>query len=120
VRNLALLVGAVTIAVFATSAMTGNAGVDQASRSQAARAVSLQKQVNELRSELICLATAAGDGVAADGYWAAEASGTPKPETSVDDRGVCKQIGVATQGTTPVPNGMAQPFRQIVKRAFGH
>lgn len=115
-RNLMILVGAVAIPVFATAAVTGNAGVN---RSAAARAVSLQAQVNELRSELICLDTIAGNGVAADGYWAQEASGTPKAETAVDDRGVCKKLGVVTQGTTPVPGGMITPFARLARRAFG-
>jgi hypothetical protein len=117
-KSLALLVGAVSIAVFMTAAVTGNAGVDKAARAQA-RAATLQQQINELRSELICLDTIAGNGVAADGYWAQEASGTPKPEDSVDDRGVCKKLHVVTQGTTPVPNSMATPFRQLARRAFG-
>ena len=118
VKNLAVLVGAVTIAVLATAALSGNAGVNRATLEQA-RAASLQQQVNELRSELICLDTIAGNGVAADGYWAAEASGTPKAEASITDRGVCKKLGVVTQGTTPVPNSMITPFKQLARRAFG-
>ena len=117
-KNLAVLVGAVTIAVLATAALAGNAGVNKAAREQA-RAATLQQQINELRNELICLDTIAGNGVAADGYWAAEASGTPKTETSVNDRGVCKKLGVVTQGTTPVPNQMIPPFDQLARRAFG-
>jgi hypothetical protein len=117
-RNLTVLVSAVAIAVFATAAVTGNAGVNRAAREEA-RAATLQQQINELRSELICLDTIAGNGVAADGYWAAEASGAPKEETSVNDRGVCKKLGVATQGTTPVPNQMIPPFTQLARRAFG-
>ncbi len=115
-KNLAVLVGAVAIAVFATAAVTGTAGVNKDAGTQA---VSLQKQVNELRSELICLATVSGDGVAADGYWAQSATGTPKQEASVDDRGVCKKLGVTTLPTTPTQGSMAQPFRQVVSRAFG-
>lgn len=118
-RKLAVLVGAVTVAVFATAALTGNAGVRKQSLGDRMQLVSLQKQVNELRNELICLDTIAGNGVAADGYWAAEASGTPKTETAVDDRGVCKKLGVVTQGTTPVPNSMIPPFHQLARRAFG-
>jgi hypothetical protein len=118
-RNLAVLTGAVAIAVFATAAVTGNAGVSKQAASDRTQVVSLQKQVNELRSELICLDTIAGNGVAADGYWAAEASGTPKSETPVNDRGVCKKLGVDTQGTTPVPNQMIPPFVQLARRAFG-
>jgi hypothetical protein len=118
-RKLAVLVGAVTVAVFATAAVTGNAGVRKQTAGDRVQIASLQKQVNELRNELICLDTIAGDGVAADGYWAAEASGVPKTEASIDDRGVCKKLGVVTQGTTPVPNQMAPPFDQLVRRAFG-
>lgn len=115
-KSLALLVTAVSVAVYATAALTGNAAVNDTSR---ARAASLQQQVNELRSELICLDTIAGNGVAADGYWAQEASGTATAEKSVDDKGVCKKLHVLTQGTLPVPNGMASPFRQLARRAFG-
>jgi hypothetical protein len=118
VKNLAVLVGAVTVAVLATAALTGNAGVNKAAGDQA-RAATLQQQINELRNELICLDTIAGNGVAADGYWAAEASGAPKEETSINDRGVCKKLGVVTQGTTPVPNQMTPPFNQLARRAFG-
>jgi hypothetical protein len=118
-RKLAVLVGAVTVAVFATAALTGNAGVRKQTVGDRTQILSLQKQVNELRNELICLDTIAGNGVAADGYWAAEASGSPKTETSIDDRGVCKKLGVVTQGTTPVPNQMTPPFNQLVRRAFG-
>jgi len=118
-RKLAVLVGAVTVAVFATAALTGNAGVRKQTVGDRSQIVSLQKQVNELRSELICLDAIAGNGVAADGYWAAQASGTPRAETSVDDRGVCKKLGVVTQGTTPVPNQMIPPFVQLAHRVFG-
>jgi hypothetical protein len=117
--KVAVLVGVVAVAVFATAALSGNAGVKQGAGEQAARAVSLQKQVNELRNELICLATVTGNGVAADAFWAQEATGSPKPETPVDDRGVCKKLGVTVLGTTPTPGGMAQPFSQVVRRAFG-
>lgn len=117
-KNLVVLVGAVAIAVFATAAVTGNAGITRVAREQA-RDATLQQQINELRNELICLDAIAGDGVAADGYWAAEASGTPKAESSVDDRGVCKRLRVVTQGTTPVPNSMTPPFDQLARRAFG-
>lgn len=117
-RSLVVLVGAVAVAVFATAAVTGNAGVNTVARDQA-RAVTLQQQINELRNELICLDAIAGDGVAADAYWAGEAAGTPRAEASIDDRGVCKKLGVVTQGTTPVPNNMTPPFNQLVRRAFG-
>lgn len=118
-RKLAVLVGAVTVAVFATAALTGNAGVRKQTVGDRTQIVSLQKQVNELRNELICLDTIAGNGVAADAYFAGEASGGPKAETPVDDRGVCKKLGVVTQGATPVPNQMIPPFDQLVRRAFG-
>ena len=117
-KRFAIFFGLVAVAVLATAALSGNAGVTQTAGEQA-RVASLQQQVNELRSELICLDTIAGNGVAADGYWAAEASGTPKPEASIDDRGVCKKLGVVTQGTSPVPNGMITPFKQLAHRAFG-
>lgn len=117
-KNLAVLVVAVTVAVSATAALSGNASVNSTTGQQALTA-SLQAQVNELRNELICLDTIAGNGVAADGYWAAEAAGTPKTESAVDDRGVCKKLGVTTQGTTPVPNQMIPPFVQLARRAFG-
>jgi hypothetical protein len=32
---------------------------------------------------------------------------------------VCKKLGVVTQGTTPVPNSMNTPFKQLARRAFG-
>ena len=118
-RKLAVLVGAVTVAVFATAALTGNAGVKKQTVNDRAQIVSLQKQVNELRNELICLDTIAGNGVAADGYWAAQAAGGPREETPVDDRGVCKKLGVVTQGATPVPNSMIPPFVQLAHRVFG-
>ena len=117
-KRIAIFVGLVAVAVLATAALSGNAGVKQTAGEQA-RIASLQQQVNELRNELICLDTIAGNGVAADGYWAAEASGAPKTEPSVDDRGVCKKLGVVTQGTTPVPNAMIPPFKQLAHRAFG-
>jgi len=117
-KSIAMLVGAVSIAVFATAAVTGTAGTDRSASWQAS-AVSLQAQVNELRNELVCLDAIAGNGVAADAYWAEEASGAPKEEPSVDDRGVCKKLGVHTQGTTPVPNSMAPPFAQLAHRVFG-
>ncbi|TMM09311.1 MAG: hypothetical protein E6F98_14680 [Actinobacteria bacterium] len=118
-RKLAVLVGAVTVAVFATAALTGNAGVKKQTVGDRTQIVSLQKQVNELRNELICLDTIAGNGVAADGYWAAQAAGGPRAETPVDDRGVCKKLGVVTQGATPVPNSMIPPFVQLAHRVFG-
>jgi hypothetical protein len=64
----------VTVAVFSTAALTGNAGVKKQTVGDRAQIVSLQKQVKELRNELICLDTIAGNGVAADGYWAAQAA----------------------------------------------
>lgn len=118
-RKLAVLVGALTIAILATAALTGNAGIKKQTVGDRSQIASLQKQVNELRNELICLVTIAGNGVAADGYWAAEASGAPKAEKSIDDRGVCKKLGVVTQGTSPVPNSMIPPFSQLARRAFG-
>ena len=60
-RKLAVLVGAVTVAVFATAALTGNAGVRKQTVGDRTQIASLQKQVNELRNELICLDTIAGN-----------------------------------------------------------
>jgi hypothetical protein len=117
-KSFAVLVGAVAVAVFATAALTGNAGVNKTARDQAIP--SLQKQVNELRSELICLESVTGNGLTSDAFWAASANGSPTPGSPVDDRGVCKQLGVTNLGTTPNGvGGLAPPFRQLIVRAFG-
>jgi hypothetical protein len=121
-RKLAVLVGAVTVAVFATAALTGNAGVRKQTVGDRAQVVSLQKQVNELRSELICLEAVTGDGLASDAYWAASASAnsTLTADKSVDDRGVCQKLGVPGIGTTPAGlDGLTPPFRRLIARAFG-
>ena len=117
-RKLAVLAVAVAVAVFATGALSSNASVQTGQRQQV---VSLQKQVNELRNELICLDTIAGNAVAADALSAQQAttSRSLTPETGVNDRGVCKKLGVVTQGTTVVPNQMIPPFAQLARRAFG-
>jgi hypothetical protein len=115
--KVAVLVGAVAVAVFATAALTGNAGVNKAARERA-RAATLQQQVNELRQELICLETVTGDGLAPDLINAASAIGSPKQETQVDDRGVCKKLGVARPGT--YPNEASTPaIAALLRRAFG-
>jgi hypothetical protein len=115
--KVAVLVGAVAVAVFATAALTGNAGVNKAVRAQA-RAATLQQQVNELRQELICLETVTGDGLAQDYFKAASAIGTPKQEDQVDDRGVCKKLGVVRPGT--YPNQASTPaIARLLRRAFG-
>lgn len=119
-KNLAVLAGAVAIAIFATAAVTGNAGVNKDARDQA-HVATLQQQINELRSELICAETAAGNGLAADAYQAQAASGnTPKgTETGVNDRGVCKKLGVTAVPQTSQNGSMTQAFQQLVRRAFG-
>jgi hypothetical protein len=116
-KKLAVLAGAVTVAVLATAAFTSNAGVNRAAREQA-RAATLQQQVNELRSELICLEAVTGDGLAQDLYKAASAIGSPKQEDQVDDRGVCKQLGVVRPGTYPNETS-TQAIAQLIRRAFG-
>jgi hypothetical protein len=115
--KVAVLVGAVAVAVLATAALTGNAGVNKAARAQA-RAATLQQQVNELRSELICLETVTGDGLAQDYFKAASAIGTPKQEDQVDDRGVCKKLGVARPATYPNQTS-TQAIARLLRRAFG-
>jgi hypothetical protein len=115
--KVAALVGAVAVAVFATAALTGNAGVNRAAREHA-RAATLQQQVNELRQELICLEAVTGDGLAQDFYKAASAIGSPKQENQVDDRGVCKKLGVVRPGTYP-NDGNTPAIARLVKRAFG-
>ena len=119
-RMLAVVVGAVTVAVFATSALSGNAGVKQSARERARAATpSLQKQVNELRNELICLEAVTGNGLAQDLYAARSATGSPTADSSIDERGVCKKLGVTLPSTTP--DGIAsQALRQLIVRAFGH
>ena len=116
-KNLAVLVSAVAVAVFATAAFSGNAAVTRGARAQA-RAATLQAQVNELRSELICLTAATGDGLAADAFYAASGGGSPTAEKPVDDRGVCRKLGVTAPATTSSLT-MTPAFRQLVKRAFG-
>ena len=119
-KKLAVLAAAVAVAVSATAALSGNAGVKQAAREQA-RAATLQQQVNELRNELICLEALTGNGLTSDAYWAASAGSSPTPGSPVDDRGVCKKLGVRGLGTTPDGIGaLAPPFRQLIVRAAGH
>ena len=120
-KNVAIVAGAVAIAVFATAAVTGNAGVNNTAARDQAHAASLQKQINELRSELICAEAATGDGLAADGYQAQSAAGFPPKgsEQSIDDHGVCKKLGVTTLPSTSQNGTMTPPFKQLVHRAFG-
>jgi hypothetical protein len=115
--KVAVLAATVAAAVFATAALSGNAGVNRAARAQA-RAATLQQQVNELRSELICLETVTSDGLAQDFFKAASAIGTPKQEDQVDDRGVCKKLGVARPGTYP-NQASTQAIARLIRRAFG-
>ena len=115
--KLAVLASAVTVAVVATAALSGNAGVNKAAREQA-RAATLQQQVNELRNELICLEAVTGDGLAQDLYKAASAIGSPKQETQVDDRGVCQKLGVARPGTYPNETS-TEAIARLIRRAFG-
>lgn len=117
-KKIAVLVGAVAVAVLATNALSGNAGVKQAAREQA-RSATLQQQVNELRSELICLEAVTGNGLAQDLYVARSAISSPTADSSVDERGVCKKLGVTLPGTTA--DGMVSPaLRRLIVRAFGH
>jgi type II secretory pathway pseudopilin PulG len=116
-RKLAVLAGAVAVAVFATSALSGTAAVKQAAREQA-RAATLQQQVNELRNELICVEAVTGNGLAQDLYAAHSANGSPTPDSPVDERGVCKKLGVSLPGTTP-DGTVSQAFRRLIVRAFG-
>ena len=116
--KLAVLVGAVAVAVFATAALSGNAGVKRAARAQA-RAATLQQQVNELRNELICVEAVTGNGLAQDLYAAQSAISSPRADYSVDERGVCKKLGVALPGTTP-DGTVGQALRGLIVRAFGH
>jgi hypothetical protein len=119
-KKLAVLAAAVAVAVSATAALSGNAGVKQAAREQA-HAATLQQQVNELRNELVCLEALTANGLASDAYWAASAGSTPTAATPVDDRGVCKKLGVRGLGTTPDGTGAFGPsFRQLIVRATGH
>jgi hypothetical protein len=115
--KVAVLAATVAAAVFATAALSGNAGVNKAARAQA-RAATLQQQVNELRSELICLETVTSDGLAQDFFKAASAIGSPKQEDQVDDRGVCKKLGVARPGTYPNQTS-TQAIARLIRRAFG-
>jgi hypothetical protein len=116
--KVAVLVGVVAIAVFATAALSGNAGVKQGAGAQAAQVVSLQKQVNELRSELICAEAVTGNGLAQDLFAAQSTTGSPKPDPSVDERGVCKKLAVTLPGTTP-DGTVSEAFRRLIVRAFG-
>jgi hypothetical protein len=116
-KKLAVLAGVVAVAVFATTALSGNAGVKQAAREHA-RAATLQKQINELRNELICAEAVTGDGLAQDLYAAQSATGSPRADSPVDERGVCKKLGVAVPGTTP-DGTVSQALRRLIVRAFG-
>jgi len=118
-KKLAVLAAAVAVAVSATAALSGNAGVKQAAREQA-HAATLQQQVNELRNELVCLEAATGDGLAQDYYFAASAGSSPKPDQSVDDRGVCKKLRVTVPGMNPNGISITEAFRQLIGRAIGH
>lgn len=115
-KKIVVLTGAVTIAVLATSALSGNAGVQTSQRVQV---VSLQKQVNELRSELICLEAVAGD--AYEQNWLATQSTNPnaKAQKPIDDRGVCRKLGIKQQIDTTTNSIYPLPFTQLIGRAFG-
>ncbi|HEY2543744.1 MAG TPA: hypothetical protein VGH92_11915 [Gaiellaceae bacterium] len=117
-KTLAILVGAVAVAVFATAAVSGNAGITRAAHGDQASAVSLQKQVNELRSELICLEAVSGDGYAQD-WWVASSASGPKPQTPLDDRGVCAKLGIKQMPDTGSSAVLPQPYAQLIARAFG-
>jgi hypothetical protein len=116
-KMFAVLVGAVTVAVFATNALSGNAGVKQAAREHA-RAATLQQQINELRNELICAEAVTGNGLAQDLFAAQSATASPKADFPVDERGVCKKLGVALPGTTP-DGTVSTALRRLIVRAFG-
>jgi hypothetical protein len=117
-RKLAVLVVAVTVAVFATAALSGNAGVQSQDSSQRPSVASLQTQVNELRSELICLEAIAGDAYEQNWLTAESASG-PKPQTPINDRGVCRKVGIKQQIDTSSSSVFPLPFTQLIARAFG-
>lgn len=114
-KNLAVLVAVVTVAVLATAAVTGNAGVSKAAREQIQLAT-LQAQINELRRELICDETVTGNGLSAT-WW--QGHSTASSEKPVDDRGTCKKLGVTTVPTTTQNGSLTPPFDQLVRRAFG-
>ncbi|HXR12712.1 MAG TPA: hypothetical protein VN770_10480 [Gaiellaceae bacterium] len=112
-KKFAVLVGVVAVAVLATAALSGNAGVKKSAGEQA-RVATLQHQVNELRNELICLTTVSGNDAAASIY---ATSGT-SAENPVNDHGICHTLGVTVPGTKPAAGSMTRPFVQLVKRAF--
>jgi hypothetical protein len=116
--KLAVLVSAIAVAVFATAALSGNAGVQRQASGQRERVVSLQKQVNELRNELICLEAVAGDAYEQD-WFVADSAAAPKAQAPVNDGGVCGRLGIRQLPDTSTSSVFPQPFRQLIARAFG-
>lgn len=119
-KRLVVLVGLVAVVVLATAALSGNAGENRTAGDQA-RLATLQQQVNELRSELVCLEAVAGDGYAQDWWIANNASSTTasKPQSGINDRGVCAKLGVKQVPPTDSSAVLTQPFTQLIGRAFG-
>jgi hypothetical protein len=113
-KKFLVLVGVVAVTILTTAALSGNAGVKKSAGEQA-RVATLQQQINELRNELICLATSAGNSLAADEYLVSGQNA----EDPINDRGVCHVLGVGVPGTKPAVGSMTTPFGQLVKRAFG-
>ncbi|MBV8064385.1 MAG: hypothetical protein JOY72_07025 [Actinobacteria bacterium] len=116
-NRILLVAGAVAIAVLATSALAGNAGVQTGQRAQV---VSLQAQVTELRRELICLDAVSGDAYEQNWFSAESANGTPKPQKPINDHAICRGLGIKTQIDTTTSSVYPTPFTQLVGRAFGH
>lgn len=119
-KKLAALIGLMAVAVLTTAALSGNAGVDRSAGDQA-RVSTLQQQVNELRSELICLEAVAGDGYAQD-WWIANSSSSTtalKAQPGINDRGVCAKLGIKQVPPTDSSAALTQPFTQLIGRAFG-
>lgn len=115
-KKLVALVGAVILAVLATATLSGNAGVEN---SQGVQVVSLQKQVNELRSELICLEAVAGDAYEQNWHSTQSANPNAKVQTPIDDRGVCRKLGIKQQIDTSTSSVFPHPFTELIARAFG-
>lgn len=118
-KRLGVLVGLAAVAALAIAVFSGSAGARQTTGNQV-QVASLQAQVNELRSELICFEAVAGDGYAQDWFTAESANGTPKGPTSINDHGVCARIGLKQLPPTDSSSVLTQPFTTLINRAFGH
>lgn len=117
-KKFAVLIGLVAVAVLGTAALSGNAGVKRTAGDQV-RVATLQQQVNELRSELICLEAVTGDGYAQDWWIASSAAGSPKPQAAINDRGVCAKLGIKELPPVDGSPANTQPFIQLIGRALG-